>query len=50
MDAGMTEPGRVTIPRSRIRFRHYAKSYIHIHVTGYGHPCQYDGASWSSWL
>jgi len=31
----------------RIRFRHYAKSYIHIHVTGCRHPCQYDGASWS---
>jgi hypothetical protein len=26
------------------RFRHNAKPTIYIHVTGYRHPCQYDGA------
>ncbi|NOT84635.1 MAG: hypothetical protein HOP02_07635 [Methylococcaceae bacterium] len=27
------------------RFKPYTKSYIHIRMTGYWHPCQYDGVS-----
>ena len=35
------------LPNSLAWFRNKTKSCIHIHVTGYWHPCQYDGASWS---
>ncbi|MDD5577654.1 MAG: hypothetical protein PHY16_00070 [Methylobacter sp.] len=33
----------VCAKRPAARFRHHAKPSIHIHVTGYRHPCRYDG-------